>query len=96
VPEKKHIFDDPRNVRRVLWALLATCGFLLIADFIFHRHVVHPWEALWGFYALFGFVACVVLVLYALFGFVACVVLVLVAKGMRKYLMRKEDYYDDD
>ena len=80
--EKKHIFDDPRNVRRVLWTLLATCGFLLIADFIFHRHVVHPWEALWGFYALFGFVACVVLVL--------------VAKGMRKYLMRKEDYYDDD
>ena len=80
--EKKHIFDNPRNVRRVLWALLATCGFLLIADFIFHRHVVHPWEALWGFYALFGFVACVVLVL--------------VAKGMRKYLMRKEDYYDVD
>jgi len=82
VSEKKHIFDDPRNVRRVLWVLLATCGFLFIADFIFHRHVVHPWEALWGFYALFGFVACVVLVL--------------VAKGMRKYLMRKEDYYDVD
>ena len=82
MPEKKHIFDDPRNVQRVLWALLATCGFLLIADFIFHRHVVHPWEALWGFYALFGFVACVVLVL--------------VAKGMRRYLMRKEDYYDVD
>ena len=82
MPEKKYIFDDPRNVRRVLWALLATCGFLLIADFIFHRHVVHPWEALWGFYALFGFVACAVLVL--------------VAKGMRKYLMRKEDYYDVD
>ena len=82
MPEKKHIFGDPRNFRRVLWVFLATCGFLFIADFIFHRHVVHPWEALWGFYALFGFVACVVLVL--------------VAKGMRKYLMRKEDYYDDD
>ena len=82
MPEKKHIFDDSRNVRRVLWVLLGTCGFLFIVDFIFHRHVVHPWEALWGFYALFGFVACVVLVL--------------VAKGMRKYLMRKEDYYDGD
>ena len=76
------MFDDPRNVRRVLWVLLVTCGFLFIAAFIFHRHVVHPWEALWGFYALFGFVACVVLVL--------------VAKGMRRYLMRKEDYYDGD
>ena len=82
MPKKKYIFDDPRNVRRALWALFSMCGFLFIADFIFHRHTVHPWEALWGFYALFGFVACVVLVL--------------VAKGMRRYLMRKEDYYDVD
>jgi len=42
---------------------------------------VHAWEALPGFYALFGFVACVVLVL--------------IAKEMRKVLMRDEDYYDD-
>ena len=82
MPEKKHLFDDPRNVRRVLWALIAVCGLLFVADFIFHRHVVHPWEALWGFYAVFGFIACTVLIL--------------VAKEMRKFLMRKEDYYDGD
>jgi hypothetical protein len=33
---------------------------------------------------------------YALFGFVACVTLVLIAKQMRKILKRKADYYDVD
>jgi hypothetical protein len=33
---------------------------------------------------------------YAIYGFVACVILVLVAKEMRKLVMRDEDYYDDD
>jgi hypothetical protein len=33
---------------------------------------------------------------YAFYGFVACVLLVLIAKQMRKVLMRKEDYYDVD
>jgi membrane protein YdbS with pleckstrin-like domain len=80
--EKTHLFDNPGNVRRVLWALVAICGLLFVADFIYHRHIVHPWEELRGFYAIYGFVACVVLVL--------------VAKQMRKLLMRGEDYYESD
>ena len=44
--------------------------------------MVHPFEGLWGFYAIYGFVACVILVL--------------LAKEMRKLLMRDEDYYDRD
>ena len=55
---------------------------LLLADFVVHRHVYHEWEGLWGFYAGYGFVACVLLVL--------------IAKEMRKLLMRSEDYYDDE
>ena len=66
----------------ILWALFLACGFLFIMDFIFHRHAEHPWEALWGFYAVFGFVSCVALVL--------------VAKQMRKILMRQENYYGDN
>ncbi len=54
---------------------------LFALDFVIHRHVVHSWETLWGFYAVFGFVACVILVL--------------VAKRMRTFLMRSEDYYDE-
>ena len=79
---KPHVFDKPHNVRRVLHALYAISALLFIADFIIHRHVIHPWEQVWGFYALYGFVSCVVLVL--------------LAKEMRKVVMRKEDYYDVD
>lgn len=78
--EKQHVFDDPRNVKRLLWVLYAICSGLVLIDFVHHRHVVHSWENMWGFYAAFGFVACVALVL--------------IAKEMRKVLMRGETYYD--
>ena len=79
-PEKRHVFDDPRNVKRLLRVLYVVCAGLVLIDFVHHRHVVHSWENLWGFYAVYGFVACVALVL--------------IAKEMRKLLMRSEDYYD--
>ncbi|KAA3623538.1 MAG: hypothetical protein DWQ08_11465 [Proteobacteria bacterium] len=78
--DKTHLFDDERNVRLVVRALFACCALLLAADLFIHRHVVSPLEELFGFYAFFGFIACVVLVL--------------LAKEMRKVLMRREDYYD--
>ena len=80
--EKKYLFDNPRNVKRILYALYAGCVLLLLLDFVIHRHVIHPWENLWGFYPLYGFVGCVVLVL--------------VATWMRTFLMRPEDYYDNE
>jgi len=79
--EKRHIFDNPKNVWRVIYALHAICAVVFVADFFVHRHVEHPWEALYGFYCVYGFVACVLLVL--------------IAKEMRKVLMRREDYYGD-
>ncbi len=79
--EKTYLFDNPRNVRRVRYVLYTACAIALGADFFVHRHVDHPWEALFGFYAIYGFVACVLLVL--------------IAKEMRKVLMRPEDYYDE-
>ena len=80
--EKQHIFDKKENVDRLLRGFYIVCGLLFALDFILHRHISHGWENLPGFYAIFGFVACVLLVL--------------VAKEMRKVLMRKEDYYDVD
>ncbi|MBT8419575.1 MAG: hypothetical protein KJO08_01805 [Gammaproteobacteria bacterium] len=78
--EKKHLFDNPANVTRLLRIFFAICLGLVGVEFFFHRHVVHAWENLWGFYALYGFVACVALVL--------------IATQMRKVLMRDEDYYE--
>jgi len=78
--DKQHIFDNPKNVQRILYLLYFFCAVLFILDFIIHRHMVHPWEGLLGFHAVYGFVGCVVLVI--------------VAKWMRTFLMRDESYYD--
>ena len=80
--QKQQLFDKPRNVSRLLGLLYVICTLLLVLDFILHRHVTHSWEQLTGFYAIFGFVTCVTLVL--------------IAKQLRKVLKRKEDYYDVD
>ena len=80
--EKQYMFDKPENVSRLLRGFYLICAILFVLDFVLHRHVSLKWENIPGFYALFGFIACVVLVL--------------VAKEMRKVVMRKEDYYDVD
>ncbi|MNC99811.1 hypothetical protein D3C83_182230 [compost metagenome] len=41
---------------------------------------MHGWEGVWGFYPAYGFAGCVLLVV--------------VAKWMRTFLMRDENYYD--
>lgn len=79
--QRRYLFDEPRNVRRVVRGLVALCIVLIGLDLILHRHVVHPWEDVFGFYALYGFVACVLLVL--------------LAKELRTLLKRDECYYDD-
>lgn len=84
--EKKHVWDDPANVRRLLVVFWTVCGLLLLVDLAVHRHLSFkhgelPMEGWFGFYPFYGFVACVLLVL--------------IAKQMRKVLIRDEDYYDD-
>lgn len=75
-----HFFDKPGNVKKILYGLYTCCAILLVLDLVIHRHVYHNWENLFGFYPLYGFVGCVLLVL--------------VAKWMRTFLMRDEHYYD--
>ena len=79
--EKKYLFDDPKNIKRLLHIFYACCVLLVILDFVIHRHTMHEWEKLWAFYPVYGFVGCVVLVV--------------VASWMRKFLIRPEDYYDN-
>ncbi len=73
-------FDKPANVKKIIAALCAVCGLLMIADFFYHKHAHFAVEKLFGFYAFYGFIMCVLLVL--------------AAKVMRVWLMRDEDYYD--
>jgi uncharacterized membrane protein len=89
--EKKHLFDDPRNVKKLLKYFFSIVVFLLVLDIFYiflskahviHRHVNYEWEKFWGFYAFFGFVACVILVLVSKY-------------VLRPLVKRKEDYYDN-
>ena len=80
--QKQHLFDNPRNVSLVIRGLYVVCALLFLLDFVVHRHVVREWEGFTGFYAIFGFIAYVTIVL--------------TAKLLRKVLQRKEEYYDVD
>ena len=78
--QKHYLFDEPKNVKRLLNIFYSCCILLFALDFVIHRHIAHSWENLWGFYPIYGFIGCVILVL--------------VATWMRSFLMRDEDYYD--
>ena len=78
--EKTYWLDCPKNVAKVFWGVVAVCVLLFAADAFYHKHVELQAEAYFGFYGIYGFVACIALVL--------------AAKELRKILMRGEDYYD--
>jgi hypothetical protein len=67
------------GLQKGLKIFFIACALLTLIDLVIHKHGDHWWN-------FFGF--------HSLYGFVACVILVLVAKWMRKPLMRDEDYYD--
>ncbi len=77
---KKYWLDRPGNGDKVYWSLCALCALLLLADAVYEKHPIYEVETWFGFYALFGLVFSVGLVL--------------AAKELRRFLMRKEDYYD--
>jgi len=79
--ERTHIFDNPKNVDRLLKGFYTVCVLLVVVDLFVHRHIAMAWEKIPAFYAIYGFVACVLLVV--------------LAKWMRKVVMRKEEYYDE-
>lgn len=80
--KKQYLFDNPRNVKILLYALYVICAILILLDFVVHRHVTHSWEQLLGFYSIYGFIGCVSIV----FG----------SKWLRVLVKRDEDYYDRD
>lgn len=78
--ENQGFFDRPNTIKWILSVFYLLCVLLVVADFVVHRHIYTDVEKIPTFYALYGFVACVLLVL--------------VAKVLRVWLMRSEDYYE--
>ena len=77
---KSYWLDDPHHVDRLVRGFYAVCGLLLAIDVFVLKHGPFAIEHMVGFYGIFGFVACVALVL--------------IAKQLRRVLMRPEKYYD--
>jgi hypothetical protein len=78
---KQYLFDNPRNVKILLRSFFSSLVILLVIEFFVHQHPHFPWEGWPAFYAVFGFVACVALVLAAKY-------------ILRPLMKRREDYYD--
>ncbi|MCX8034541.1 MAG: hypothetical protein N3A00_04410 [Thermodesulfovibrio sp.] len=79
---KKDFFDKPKNVKKFFIVFYISVIISLVAELFIHKHVYFPWEE----YTFF----------YASFGFVAFVFLILIAKHiLRPIVKRKEDYYND-
>lgn len=82
-PGDEHDFTGPLSPKtaKLIKIFLICSVVLFVADFFIPRTKHTSAESIPGFYALYGFAGCVVLVL--------------VAKEMRKLVMRDEAYYDD-
>ena len=77
-----HGGGERKRMPLIIKIFLCCCVVLVVLDLVIPRKIHHPWENLFSFYAIYGFVACVLLVL--------------AATQMRRVLMRSEDYYDAD
>ncbi len=73
-------FDNPENVKRLLYAFYAALVVLVASELFIHKHPYFPWEHFFSFFAVYGFVSCVLLIF--------------IAKVLRLIVMRREDYYD--
>lgn len=80
VHEKRYWLDRPENVTKLYRGVWAVGIGLVLVELLIHRHEELAFANWWAFYALFGFFACVALVL--------------TAKGLRRVVKRDEDYYD--
>ena len=77
---RTHWLERPGSVDKIIRFLGLICAAVVVADFFYEKHGHYSWEKFPGFYAFFGFVSCVALVL--------------AARQLRRILMRDEDYYD--
>ena len=72
--------DSKQSGRRVFIAIVVIGVLSVLADFTYEKHAHLSVENIFGFHAGYGFVSCVALVF--------------AARGLRRILMRDEDYYD--
>ncbi len=74
------LFDTKKNINKFLFFFYSCLILLLIIDPFIPKHADFPWEEAPNFFAAYGFAACVMLIF--------------VARILRIFLKKGEDYYD--
>ena len=80
VKKKVKIFNDPQKGKRFMVIFFIALVVILIVDLFIHKHAEFHWAGIPEFYALFGFVSCVLLIF--------------IARILRMIIKRDENYYD--
>jgi hypothetical protein len=78
--KKKHWLVRPENILRLWIVFIAILIVCVAGDFFIHQH------AYFGLDGTFGF--------YAWYGFVTCVLMIVVAKVLGILIKRPDNYYD--
>ena len=77
---------DPKVANKIFWGLVAVCALLVVVDVVVtlmhlkHGHFPEMGEDIPG--------------IYGVFGFIVFWIIVIAGKHFRKFVKRKEDYYD--
>ena len=78
--EKIGWFDKKKNLILFLRIFYASLALLLVLDFFVVKHAAFGFDGVPNFFAAYGFISCVLLVLGA--------------KVLRMFVKKDEDYYD--
>lgn len=79
---QEHWLDNPKNVRKLWNGFLLTLALTVIIGALVDLHPHFAIERWPGFYAIYGFLTCLVMIV--------------VAKGLGLLLKRPDTYYDQD
>ena len=77
---QKHWLVRPRTIRKLWIGFIAVLALLVVADFVIHTHTIFGVEGSFGFYAWYGLLTCVAMIL--------------VAKALGLWLSRDDTFYD--
>ncbi len=77
----KHWLMRPKTIKLLWWLFVGILVLTLVPGFFLHQHEHFGIEGSFGFYAWYGFITCMVMIV--------------VAKLLGTFLKREDSYYDD-
>lgn len=80
-PQEKHWLVRPGTIRMLWRGGFVVLGLLVLGDLLVYVHPAFGIDGTFGFYAWYGLLTCVAMVLFA--------------KALGLFLKRRDTYYDD-